>query len=491
MSEMGTAPQRPEASQGGTSALRRVDARFLLPTFPETAVVMHPAWVGGLQHAAVRVVDPSDGPPPDLVVAPANLRDAARRLRAPMMLLDGRPTGAFGVRAMRGSRRYLPIQTRNGAIVVVDLSHGPAAERALAVATHAGTFRAAAKRSFARAIVRFRLLPPIVPMYTVHSASSTTPALVREAARQAGVEAVAWFLLIEPGADHRRLVFFLFTGRGEPQVVVKFSRLRDDLRKAKLEARGLEAAAVAGASVVEHAPKLLAQFEIGRHHATVQTAIPGQTLGRTISTRGSRRRKLMLIEAVVDWLCEIARSTAHRRGSLGADFCQTIMRGCSGDAARLMRIASSAPAVFQHGDLADGNIIVDGDAFVAVDWELARADGFPLWDFICLTVCTLPLLDRKVYDQGEHREDAHVRHLGDLFRGRAPSSSVFLQRLRSVADASGLDPAVVPEIVTLWFLWYSEQWAGWAPLERFTSHWLAAPDLGMSWTLWRDSMSSS
>jgi hypothetical protein len=478
-----------DEASAGPSALRRVDARFLLPTFPETAVVMHPAWVEGLNHAAVRIVDPNHGPRPDLVVAPADLRDAALRLGAPMVLLDGRPNHRLGFHASLRGRRYLPVQTRNGAIVVADLSHGPAAEQALAIATHAGSFRAAAKRDFARTLVRFRLLPPIVPMYTVHSHSSTTPALVREAARQAGVEVVAWFLLIEPGADYRRLVFFLFTGRGEAHLVVKFSRLMDDPRKARLEARGLEAARAAGGTVVAHAPKLVAEFEIGRHHATVQTAVAGQTLGRTVSARGSRKQKLSQIEAVVDWLGEIALATAQRRGSVRDDVRESITRSCSGsDADRLLKIARDAPAVFQHGDLADGNVIFDGDAFVAVDWELARADGFPLWDLMCVAVCTLPLLDRALYDQGTHREDEHVRHLGDLFRGRAASSAVFLRWLRRAADASGLEPALVPEILTLWFLWYSEQWAGWAPLERFTSEWRASPELGMSWPLWRDSM---
>jgi len=358
------------------------------------------------------------------------------------------------------------------------------------VATHAGNVRTATKRELARVLARFRLLPPVLPMYTVHSHSSTTPALVCEAARQAGVEIGGWFLLIQDGPDHRRPVFFLFTGRGDAHLVVKFSRIADDQHKARREARGLEVARAAGTLVVARAPAVLAEFEISRHHATVQTAAPGQTLGRTVSAQGSRSEKLAKIEAVVDWLCEIARATAHRRGSSRDDVRETILRSRSGsDADYLLNIAADAPAVFQHGDLADGNVIVDGDAFVAVDWELARADGFPLWDLMCVAVCTLPLLDSALYERGTHRDDEHVRHLGDLFRGRAASSAVFLRWLRSVADASGVDPAVVPELVTLWFLWYSEQWAGWAPLERFTSEWLVDPELGLSWPLWRDSIS--
>lgn len=485
-----------------SSRLRRVDARFLLPAFPETATVMHPAWVDGLRQAAVRIVDSGQGPPPDLVVTSTDLRDAALRLGAPMMLLDGRPHHGFRARASLGVRRYLPVPTRSGAIVIADLSHGRAAERALAVGTDAGSVRAAAKRGLARAVVRFRLLPPIVPMYTVQSSPSTTPALVREAARQVGVKVEGWFLLIEPGPDHKRLVFFLFTGRGDPHLVVKFSRLVDDGSKAWREARGLEAARAAGAAIVAHAPKVLAEFEISRHHATVQTAAIGQTLARTVSGRQSRRKKVSQIESVVDWLCEIGRTTAHRRGSLGDDVRETIARSSSGsDADRLVRIAWASPAVFQHGDLADGNVIIDGDSFVAVDWELARADGFPLWDLVYLAVCALPLVDDAFGEDAARREDEHVRYLSDLFRGRAASSAVFLRWLRAAADASGLNPHAVPEIVTLCLLWYSTlqtrlhaqgelpSGSGWAPLERFTSEWLADPELGMSWPLWRDSVS--
>src|SRR5439155_2875243 len=231
--------------------------------------------------------------------------------------------------------------------------------------THAGNARSAAKREVARMLVRLQLLPPVVPLYTVHSRPSTTPALVREAAGQADLEVVGWFLLIEPGPDHKRLVFFLFTDRGDADAVVKFSRLTDDRRKAEREARGLEAARAAGAVIVTHAPKVLAEFEVDRHYASVQTAATGQTLARLVSGRSSRRQKLWQMEAVVDWLCEIGRATAHRRGSLGDDVRETVARGCSGrDAERILRIASASPAVLQHGDFADGNVTAAGNSFV-------------------------------------------------------------------------------------------------------------------------------
>jgi hypothetical protein len=224
----------------------------------------------------------------------------------------------------------------------------------------------------------------------------------------------------------------------------------------------------------------------------VQTAAAGQALGRTVASRGARERKLMQIEMVVEWLREIARTTAHRRSSLDDDIRGVITcNSRGGDADRLLRAAGAAPAVFQHGDLGDRNVIANGDAFVAIDWELARADGFPLWDLLCLAVCTLPLLDRKVYDSGERHEDEYVRALSDLFGGRAESSGDFFRWLRSIANASGIDPAVVPEMVSLWFLWYTEQWSGWRPLERFAAEWFEDPELGTSWPLWRNSIRGS
>src|SRR5439155_12181528 len=99
----------------GSSGLRNVDARFLLPMFPQTAIAMHPAWSEGLQQAGIRIIEPGNGPAPDLVVAPANLRDAALGVGASTVLLDGRPRPGFGVRTDPEIRRYLPIHTRTGA----------------------------------------------------------------------------------------------------------------------------------------------------------------------------------------------------------------------------------------------------------------------------------------------------------------------------------------------------------------------------------------
>ena len=89
--------------------------------------------------------------------------------------------------------------------------------------------------------------------------------------------------------------------------------------------------------------------------------------------------------------------------------------------------------MFQHGDFADGNVIADGNSFVAVDWELARADGFPLWDLLYLAVCALPLLDGALGEDVASREDEHVRYLNALFRGRAASSAAFFRWLRAMA----------------------------------------------------------
>jgi hypothetical protein len=44
---------------------------------------------------------------------------------------------------------------------------------------------------------------------------------------------------------------------------------------------------------------------------------------------------------------------------------------------------------------------------------------------------------------------------------------------------------MVPAIVTLWFLRYSELWAGWAPVERFAAEWLGDPELGPAWRWWQ------
>jgi hypothetical protein len=490
-----------DTHSGQPDSLRRVDGRFLLPSLPETAAVMHPAWLEGLQAAGVRIVKPANNPAPDLVVAPPALRGTALRLGARMVLLDGRPRPSAR-RPGECVRRYLPVPTHSGAVVIADLSNGRVAERALAIGTHAYDVPAAAKRAVARTIVRLRFLPPILPMYSVYSRLSATPAFVRQAAQQAQLQISGWFLLIESGPDHRRLTFFLFGVRGDLEAVVKFSRLKDDGGKARREARGLDAARAAGAPLVAHAPKLLGAFELSEHHAIVQTAATGQALARVMSGRESRESKLSRMEAVADWLSDIACATSRPRSSLDPEVHETIMRAPNSvDAHQLLRVIGSAPEVFQHGDFTDWNIIIDRDSFVAVDWELARPDGFPLWDLIYLAVSALPALDDAVGADATRRDDEHVRYLHDLFRGRAASSATFLRWLRSTADASGLSTEDVPALITACLLWYSTlqtrlhargdlpTGSGWAPLERFTADWLADPQLGTSWPLWREQIS--
>jgi hypothetical protein len=320
-----------------------------------------------------------------------------------------------------------------------------------------------------------------MPGYTIQSRTSTTPALVREAARQAGVQARGWFLQTQRAADHASAAFFLLTEEGHADLVVKFSRLVGDRRKTGPEIRGLEAARAAGAVVFAHAPRLVTEFELSGHHAVVQTAVLGPTAARIAGTwgLGSRSRKLEHIEAIVEWLFEVARVTAHRRTSVREDVRDAIVsRWRGGEVERLIETAATAPAVFQHGDLADENVIVDGDGFIAVDWEWARDDGFPLWDLLSLAVTALPLVE------GAAGDDDRVRRLRDLFHGRARSSMLLFDWLRRAAVASGLDMALVPQIVTLWFLSCSQRPDGWPALERFAAEWLADPELGVSWSFW-------
>ena len=102
------------------------------------------------------------------------------------------------------------------------------------------------------------------------------------------------------------------------------------------------------------------------------------------------------------------------------------------------------PAVFQHGDLGEANTIVDQDSSsVAVDWELARPDGFS---------GVGPHLSRgeRIARSGwrspkvAQRDDEHPRRLTDLFLGRGPSSDELLRWLRATADASEWIPSFVP-----------------------------------------------
>jgi hypothetical protein len=402
-----------------------------------------------------------------------------------MLLLEGAP-GNWLRPAAADERRYLPLPDPIAPHLVIDLSHRSAGARAVGVWNPPGTPAASVKHLAGRVLLRGGLLPPLRPQYIVRARPSTVPAIVERAAQTAKLDVGQWFLVAERGPDHKRLAFFLApTGAARPTAVVKFARLPGDLEKIERGVRGLEVATRAGNTVSDHAPRFLASFAIAGHHAAIESAAYGRTLGRFLASSRTRARKVLQLDALVRWLGAVARTTSSRRNGVGEDLRCAIQRSGLAQAGseKLLRLAAGTPAVCEHGDLADGNIIVGDGTFTIIDWEHARFDGYPTWDLVYLSLYCLPLLD------GARGVDEHVRYLHGLFAGRAPSSRLFFSWLRATAIASGIARTDIPDLVRLGLTWFVDlqERHGAARdtlLRRFASEWLPTSPPGSEWRAW-------
>lgn len=433
------------------------DALFLLPEFPRTAQLAGEAlaWGPRLQGAGVDVTSRHQF---DLLVAPARHRRAALAQRSPTTLLVG-----SRLPPSRRIARVLLVPDVTAPTLALKLGSWTASRYAGAHWTNASGRLSRLKHRAGAALVGSSLLPPLRPLLGITSSAGTTPAMVTAAYRAGLAPEGPWFMVVPPGSIHKRGAFFLFGDGPVPDLVVKFTRLRGYDDKFRREEQGLAAACAAGDVVSARAPQQRGDLEVAGFRAAVQTAAPGVSLGDVLRRPGDRSEKVRLLDAIAAWLRDVSIATM-RPGS------------------------SHAPAVFQHGDLADGNIIVSGSGFTVIDWELASSDGVPLWDLLYLCVNALPLLDGAV------SEDEHVEHLLRLFRGAGPSSGPFFGWLRDAAAAVNVDRDEVPRLVmeglthSVDLLRRLHAEAGvaseWTVLERLVQRWQDTPGLGPSWTAW-------
>jgi Ser/Thr protein kinase RdoA (MazF antagonist) len=472
--------------------LRRVDARFLLPRLPRTAVVLfQPVWAEGLRRAGVKVLPSNAGVVPDLVVAAASQREEALRIGAEHVLLEGRPRRWTPVRSSPTMRHYLPLPDASAPTLVIDLAQRRAAAQGAATSLQPENVAGLVKHLAGRTLLRAGMWPTVRPLYTVYAEGPTTPALVRGAEQATGAHVEDWYLGLPQGREHKRGVFYLRTAAAEPDLVVKFSRLRGNRSKMDREARGLALAERAGPLVSAHSPRLVGEFEVGEHHGSVQTAVSGQTLGHILTSRQPRERKVAHLESVVRWLQVVAASSVTRRRQPLLEAVEAVDASRYVGAVRddLMRAAAAAPALFMHGDLADGNIVIAHGSLGIVDFEQTRLDGYPLWDLVYMAVNALPLLE------GARSEEEHADRLQAIFCGRAPSSGLLFRWLAETAQASGVPPTAVPPLVTLCLMFYTalrdrladernaERPAS-SPLARLSRLWSTDPLLGPAWPAW-------
>lgn len=438
--------------------------------------------------------------PADVAFASAQDADEAMATAA-AVVVDGPAQTASVLR--RGGlfvRRLLPLPDPVSHRLVLDVEHGLAARYALDHWNEAPTRSARLKQRLAGTLVGSGLLPPVRQRLSVGAASSRQPAVVRAAAETAAVPPEArWFASFEPGLDRKRCSFVVFEPSGDvPLALVKFARLGGPATAFENDERGLALAAAIGGSVAPRAPRLLARFELGGHQASVETAAMGTSLALVLTGPHSRRAKLALVEEVSTWLLGVARETRDRKEALEPERARLRSRvlpfwsmGPEGEA--LLAGLAGVPAVFEHGDLSEGNVVFGPDGFSVVDWELARRHGVPLWDLVYFALSALPLVDGAM---GEADRDAHFVA---LFEGKAATSPVLFRWLRSAVDGLALPPDSVGPLVTLCLLNWGElrerirlqspsspeSAKEPLPVERAAAAWLSRPGLGRRWDRWR------
>jgi hypothetical protein len=508
-------------------AARRIDARFLLPFLPRTALVLGelPGVREGLADAGLEELSVSAAPGvrPDLVITDANQARRACAVGARGVLLEGsarRVASSLSAAKTQGLAVscVLPLPSVQQPHLLVPLRHRALAGYALQHWAPAGGRRTTSlKLAVARRLVAAGLLPPTrervgvavapepsQPVHAIHApevqqdkpSSSTLPAVLGAAA-QLGLLApdAGWFASFPPGPDRKRCAFLVAQPEEESsdQFVVKFARLPGVAPQFDRDQRGLALAAATGGAVARASQRLLARFEVAGHQASVETAARGSTLELQLARPASRTQKVALVEAVGTWLLRVAAETARRSEDPGPELAR--LRGqvlpfwsLTARSEELLAGLAEVPAVFEHGDVSEGNVMIDGDDLALVDWELARSPGHPLWDLLYFASCVLPLVDGAT--DGHERDGYFVA----LFEGRAKSSPLLFRWVRSAVATLGLSPLAVGSLATLcWLHWgellhrlRQEQDSAEPPLpvERAARLWLANPRLSQGWDRW-------
>jgi hypothetical protein len=456
-------------------------------------------WRLGLEHAGVDVVASPPRRAPDLAIAPARLAPSALATGAPMLLLEGRAPG--DLRAGRSTRQLLarPGLEQPSLLIPLDdpIASGYAVEHWSVLDRRWKVMR----MRVAQELLRRDRFPRVRSLVTAAVPDGGPPFMIAAATEQLDLPAFGpWLLTFGQGDALSRNVFHLFPpAQRAPAHVVKFARVPGHAEPFDRDARGLALAARAGGRVAEHAPRLLGRFVHDGINASVETAAVGHRLRDLLLRPGRRDRKLRLIDAIAEWILDVARETARPNDSLAQErerlTSEVVPRWLQAGADRtLVSAVPPVPAVLQHNDLGSWNIVVDRDRFTALDWESARESGLPLWDLFYFLADALAVLDGSV--EGEKRHLHTVR----LFRGELPSSSILFEWTRRGVTQLVIPPDAVGRIATLCWLHHSlspvRRRAAIDALARGTAQpvhgtenvaaaWLSEPGLGEGWDRWR------
>ncbi len=233
-------------------------------------------------------------------------------------------------------------------------------------------------------------------------------------------------VLITPRYSTSRHVIAAVLGQdGRPQLVVKVPRLTGDNAAVEREERSLASLTASGPRSARLSPHVHAFPLVGERRWLVESAVPGEPLGR----RALRADRRGAVAGVVAWLGDLpvaGRSAPGDDGRLerlllaplrmlgealsGTDDHDLVARTV--EEVEQLR-GAPLPVVFEHGDLSHPNLVRQEDGrLVVVDWELAEPAGLPSQDLLFFLAYAAASVERAV------TVGAQVRAFADAVRAR-------------------------------------------------------------------------
>jgi len=484
-------------------SLHRVDPRFVLPHPVKRAVVLGglEEWRSGLRLAGVEVREGLDDDGPlDLVVSTGRHAATAGRTNTRSVIVEASREGPLRRRDFR-TRRLLLRPTRGRPTLALPLDRPQPVLYAVERWSVVDRRWKSARMRGARMLVSRGMFPSWAsPVVTVATRAEGPPTLVA-AARELGVPRdVNWFLTFGQGDALSRNAFQLFRAdSSRPDWILKFARIAGYRERFDDDERGLRLAHAAGDIIAGHVPRLVGRFDVDGLYASLETAASGRKLRDALRAPGDRAGKLRLVERLADWIVSLGSLTAVSPEAIAAERDRlrrhVVPRWRElGVDASLVENLPPLTGVTQHNDLGTWNVVADAHDFTVVDWENARAAGFPLWDLVYFLTDALVLLDGS--DTAEHLPARMAR----LFAGEAPSSTLLFAWVRRAVEAAAAPADSVGAIVTLCWLSHSHaldahkaDLAARIPhdparlhgLEGMARTWMEHPALGPTWSVWR------
>jgi Phosphotransferase enzyme family len=219
------------------------------------------------------------------------------------------------------------------------------------------------------------------------------PAYLAAAARDSGatIDGCRWSLVAPGDYNSQKVLVFLFDPEEHsPRAVVKMTR--DPSFNDRLENEWRALTTLAPLPVASTLPRPLFRGTHAGLAIVGETAVEGLALRSVLRSEPS----LAYAERGLDWLVELASSTASPGDSAGAAaalgallerFLETYAVTSQersfllGQLASLERSVEPLPSVFQHGDPGAWNALVGPDGGLTfLDWEAAEHAGVPFWD---------------------------------------------------------------------------------------------------------------